>query len=346
MDPDEEDNTDFTPGGTAPSSPSEAAPTATNPTGGLQDATAPSPASAPTPTTSPRPNSAKGRDTSAGGGPGHGDRVAEKYGFVDPERTADPHAVAAAQKALRDFESEASRNWSVGGYNSQADYMAERGANNRSDLNDPNSFYGGARNLATGDFTNNQGGRNWTGSGWEHAAPVGGYNFKAPPQAAAAANAGRVTQGEPSGIPGWRGTPRAASPEAGTGFMQANGSYGPRATAVQTDAFGNVIQPAGAPPPASHWASPRASAPETNTGFQQANGTYGPRSGAVQTDAFGNILGGPQTQAPAGPMPSAPLPMMPSALTPLNAFAPAGSPLPSPGTVFDPATGRYVPRGF
>lgn len=55
------------------------------------------------------------------------DEVAEMYGFVDPARTPDPAATRAAQKALRDEYDRAQRDYSIGGYSSPQEMMAERG---------------------------------------------------------------------------------------------------------------------------------------------------------------------------------------------------------------------------
>ena len=140
--------------------------------------------------------SGAGQPTSARGGePGWNDTFGRQHGFVDPATTRDPAAVAAAQKAYRDFTAEADRDYSIQGFTSPFDYMQSKGGYGAgsgsskggafSAANAQSDWLGNAQALATGGSWHGMG---WNPSpdrgGWDRAsAPIGGtHNYGAGPQ--------------------------------------------------------------------------------------------------------------------------------------------------------------------
>ena len=185
---------DFNPGPTPPAATGTPANTHPNQTGTSTASRGGAPAAQNQgPGTGP---SGAGQPTSARGGePGWNDTFGRQHGFVDPNTTRDPAAVAAAQKAYRDFTAEADRNYSIQGFTSPFDYMQSKGGYGAgsgsskggafSGANAQSDWLGNAQALATGGSWHGQG---WNPSpdrgGWSRdAAPIGGtHNYGAGPQ--------------------------------------------------------------------------------------------------------------------------------------------------------------------
>lgn len=86
-------------------------------------------------------------------------------GSVDPNKTADPPAVAAAQKALAEFFDHTNRNYSAAGFANPRE-MREHFGNRQSNWLDK------TMPLACGRLVAGYKGRNWIpGKGWAHEAP-------------------------------------------------------------------------------------------------------------------------------------------------------------------------------
>jgi hypothetical protein len=86
-------------------------------------------------------------------------------GGVDPNTTADPATVAAAQKALDDFYRETNLSYSITGYSNPWTMREELG-------NEQSAWLDMTLPLASGELVGGWKNRNWIpGKGWRHEAP-------------------------------------------------------------------------------------------------------------------------------------------------------------------------------